>query len=72
MLVPNPKSPNRDKQWARSKAARWFKTKGKAGSTRGIEWYGVDGIRLYDPVHVNLFLETNKLPGHQWAGGNQT
>jgi hypothetical protein len=70
IIIPNPTDPNRDKQWARSKLALWFKTNGNAGQTQGISWYGVAGERLYDPVSVNVFLAANDLPGHQWAGGN--
>jgi hypothetical protein len=71
LIVPGSTDPDRDRQWARSKLALWFKTNGNAGSTLGIDWYGVSGTRLYDPVTLNVFLATRKLPGHQWAGGNE-
>ncbi len=57
-------------QWQRSKAAQWIKTNGTPGNMGTVNYYEVDGVRLFRPADVEAFLSANDLPGHIWVGGN--
>jgi len=57
-------------QWQRSNAAAWIKNNGTPGTTpQGVNYYEVDGVRLFRPDDVLAFLEANNIPGHTWVDG---
>jgi hypothetical protein len=57
-------------QWQYSKVAKWVKNNGVPGTMGTVNYYEVDGIRLFKPSDVETFLAANDLPGHGWVDGN--
>lgn len=53
-------------QWERSKVVQWIKNNGTPGTTQGIRYYDVDGIRLFKPEDV---MSVTPVP-HGWVQGN--
>lgn len=57
-------------QWHRSKAARYIKNNGTAGTVQGINCYVLDGVRILRPQDVMGKLAEWGVPGHEFSGGN--
>lgn len=57
-------------QWQYSKAAKWIKDNGTPGTMGSVNYYEVDGVRLFKPADVEAFLSSNNIAGHTWVGGN--
>lgn len=61
---------NAREQWEYSKAAQWVKNNGTPGSMGSVNYYEVDGVRLFRPSDVEAFLAANNIAGHVWVDGN--
>jgi hypothetical protein len=61
---------NAREQWEYSRAAQWIKNNGTPGTMGTVNYYEVDGVRLFRPLDVEAFLAANDLPGHVWVDGN--
>lgn len=59
-----------EEQWSRSKIVRYIKNNGALGSTLGISYYELDGVKIFRPGDVNAMLADRGVPGHEWLGGN--
>ena len=57
-------------QWQKSKVVRYIKNNGTPGTIGVINYYELDGIRIFRPKDVTDWLAANNLPGHVWLGGN--
>ena len=59
-------------QHDRSKVAQYIRNNGTPGTVAGgsINYYEVDGIRIFRAKDVQDWLAANNLPGHIWLGGN--
>jgi len=62
--------PDAQEQFARSKVVRFIKDNGTLGSVGAINYYELDGVRIFRPADVQAFLASNGLAGHEWLGGN--
>ena len=62
----DPADPETAEDWDRSKVARYIKTNGTPGTTAGITYYEMDGVRLYRPADVAAFIAARGLPGHRF------
>jgi hypothetical protein len=69
-LRPLDTDPGRNEQWSRHKLLRRMKQNGTTGTTGGIPWIQLDGVRLYRPSDVEAFIVANNLPRHLWSNGN--
>jgi hypothetical protein len=56
--------------WSKSKFARYIKNNGTAGTAQGIDYYELDGVRLFKYQALLDKVEEWGVPSHQWAGGN--
>jgi len=59
-------------QAAKSKIVRWAKRNGTIGQTGGgaLDYAEIDGVKVFQPDQVNVWLSSKGLPGHEWLGGN--
>lgn len=63
-------SPVDMEQWSRSRIAKYIKDNGTQGTTLGIPYYELNGVRMMKADSVMSWLAANNLSGHTWAGGN--
>lgn len=58
-------------QWSRSKVARFIRNNGTPGTVQGVNYYELDGVRIFRAADVQAKLAEWGVPGHEWLGGNQ-
>lgn len=69
-LEPDEADPDKAEQWARSKVARFIKNNGTPGTVQGVNYYELDGVRIFRAADVQAKLVEWGVPGHEWLGGN--
>jgi hypothetical protein len=75
VIVPDEADPDKEKQWARNKVAKYIKDNGTGPDTfdlagTNIPYYELDGVKL---TEADIFVDALKaagLPWHEWLGGN--
>lgn len=57
-------------QWNRSQIAKYVQNNGTPGTMGGLDYYEIDGVRMFNDGDVDNWLAARGLPRHEWCGGN--
>lgn len=58
-------------QYQRSAVVKYIRDNGTPGTMAGINYYELDGVRIFRPQDVEAYLASNNIPGHRWVSGNR-